>query len=198
MRERLLPLRQRHGASAGPDGGVAPLPARPADRRLGGRRSCSCSASRALLRLFGGERRRRPSSARARRPRDGGGRSQSCSARELGPERVIPVDVRTTIASSAATSSPMPSTVTSRRTRDLCRGGAHGGGPVETVQAPIEAQPIPDGPALIGFTVAAAALLDACGPGDLRDADLPRAGRRADRRRALHPGRPGPEAPASP
>ena len=39
------------------------------------------------------------------------------------------------------------------------------GGPLEIVQAPIEAQQIPDAPALIGFTVPAAALLDAWGPG---------------------------------
>jgi hypothetical protein len=41
-----------------------------------------------------------------------------------------------------------------------------GGGPVETVQEPVEAQPIPDAPALVGFTVPAANLLDAWGPGE--------------------------------
>lgn len=40
-----------------------------------------------------------------------------------------------------------------------------GGGPQETVQAPVEAQTIPDGPGPIGFTVAADILLDVFGAG---------------------------------
>jgi hypothetical protein len=39
------------------------------------------------------------------------------------------------------------------------------GGTLETVQEPVEAQQIPGGPALIGFTVPTANLLDAWGPG---------------------------------
>ncbi len=39
------------------------------------------------------------------------------------------------------------------------------GGPIEQVQAPVDPQPLPDGPSLIGFTVPAAVLLDAWGPG---------------------------------
>jgi len=39
------------------------------------------------------------------------------------------------------------------------------GGPAEVVQEAVESQAIPDGPALIGFTVPAANLIDAWGPG---------------------------------
>jgi hypothetical protein len=39
------------------------------------------------------------------------------------------------------------------------------GGPAEQVQAPVDAQPLPNGASLIGFTVPAAVLLDAWGPG---------------------------------
>jgi hypothetical protein len=40
------------------------------------------------------------------------------------------------------------------------------GGVSETVQQPTGAQPLPDGPSLIGYTVAADILLDAFGPGE--------------------------------
>ena len=40
-----------------------------------------------------------------------------------------------------------------------------GGGPQETVQTPVEGQPLPSAPAPIGFTVPADALLDAFGAG---------------------------------
>ena len=40
-----------------------------------------------------------------------------------------------------------------------------GGGPIEVVQAPTDAQPIPGAPARIGFTVPAAVLLDVFGDG---------------------------------
>jgi hypothetical protein len=40
-----------------------------------------------------------------------------------------------------------------------------GGGPIEVVQAPVEAQQVPNGPATIGFSVPASALFDAFGAG---------------------------------
>jgi hypothetical protein len=83
---------------------------------------------------------------------------------ELSPERVIPVDARTTsfdrsdtFAYAVGGGEPAEAVYVEVERTD--------GGPLEIVQAPIEAQAIPDAPALIGFTVPAAALLDAWGAG---------------------------------
>ena len=83
---------------------------------------------------------------------------------ELSAERVVPVGARTTsfergdtFAYAVDGGPPADAAyVEVERTE---------GGPLETVQEPIDAQGIPDAPALIGFTVAAARLLDAWGPG---------------------------------
>src|SRR5262245_27518289 len=83
---------------------------------------------------------------------------------ELTAERVVPVAARATTFDSTATfayavdgGAPAEAVyVEVRRTA---------GGALEIVQEPVEAQPIPGAPALIGFTVPATALLDAWGPG---------------------------------
>jgi hypothetical protein len=83
---------------------------------------------------------------------------------ELSAERVVPVSARTTsfergdTLAYAVGDGPTAEAVYVEVERT-------DGGPLETVQAPIEAQEIPDAPALIGFTVPAANLLDAWGPG---------------------------------
>jgi hypothetical protein len=83
---------------------------------------------------------------------------------ELSAERVVPVTAHTTsfergdtFAYAVSGGQPAEAVYVEVERTD--------GGPLETVQAPIEAQPIPDAPALIGFTVPAAVLLDAWGPG---------------------------------
>ena len=82
---------------------------------------------------------------------------------ELSAERVIPVGARTTSFERGDTfayavgGEPADAVYVEVERAD--------GGPLEVVQAPIEAQAIPDAPALIGFTVPAAALLDAWGVG---------------------------------
>jgi len=83
---------------------------------------------------------------------------------ELSAERVIPVGARTssfergdTFAYAVDGGQPAEAVYVEVERAE--------GGPLEVVQAPIEAQAIPDGPALIGFTVPAAALLDAWGVG---------------------------------
>ena len=83
---------------------------------------------------------------------------------ELTAERVVPVEARTnsfepetTFAYAVDGGEPAEAIyVEVERTA---------GGPLETVQEPVEAQAIPDAPALIGFTVPAANLLTAWGPG---------------------------------
>ena len=83
---------------------------------------------------------------------------------ELSAERVIPVGARTTSFERGDTfayavgGEPADAVYVEVERAD--------GGPLEVVQAPIEAQAIPDAPALIGFTVPAAALLDAWGAGE--------------------------------
>ena len=91
-------------------------------------------------------------------------RSRSCSARSSAPSASIPVGARTTsfergdtFAYAVGGGQPAEAVYVEVERTD--------GGPLEIVQAPIEAQAIPDAPALIGFTVPAAALLDAWGAG---------------------------------
>ena len=112
---------------------------------------------------------------------------------ELSAERVVPVGARTTsfergdlFAYAVDGGQPAEAVYVEVERTD--------GGPLETVQEPIEAQPIPDAPALIGFTVESAILLDAWGPGAylMRIYLEPR--RRADRRGAVRP-RGGPAEP---
>ena len=83
---------------------------------------------------------------------------------ELSRERVIPVDARTT---SFDRSDTFAYAVGGGEQAEAVYVEVErtDGGPLEIVQAPIEAQAIPDAPALIGFTVPAAALLDAWGAG---------------------------------
>ena len=83
---------------------------------------------------------------------------------ELTAERVIPVEARTTSFGPETTfayavdgGEPATAVYVEVERTD--------GGPLETVQEPVEAQEFPDGPALIGFTVPAANLLTAWGPG---------------------------------
>jgi hypothetical protein len=83
---------------------------------------------------------------------------------ELTRERVVPVGARTTTFERGMTfaygvegGAPADAIYVEVRRTD--------GGPSETVQEPVEAQPIPGAPALIGFSVPAANLLDAWGPG---------------------------------
>jgi hypothetical protein len=83
---------------------------------------------------------------------------------ELTAERVIPVDARMTTFERATTfayavdgGAPAEAVYIEVERTD--------GGPIETVQEPVDAQLIPDAPALIGFTVPTANLLDAWGPG---------------------------------
>lgn len=83
---------------------------------------------------------------------------------ELTAERVVPVESRTTsferemtFAYAVDGGEPADAIYVEVQRTD--------GGPIETVQEPLEAQAIPDAPALIGFTVPAANLLDAWGPG---------------------------------
>lgn len=83
---------------------------------------------------------------------------------ELTAERVVPVEARTTRFSPETTfayavdgGEPANAIYVEVERTD--------GGPLETVQEPVEAQQIPDAPALIGFTVPTANLLDAWGPG---------------------------------
>jgi len=83
---------------------------------------------------------------------------------ELSAERVVPVGARTTSFERADT---FAYAVVGGESADAVYVEVErtDGGPLETVQAPVEAQEIPDAPALIGFTVPAANLLDAWGPG---------------------------------
>ncbi len=83
---------------------------------------------------------------------------------ELTAERVIPVEARTTSFAPETTfayavdgGEPAEAVYVEVERTD--------GGPLETVQEPVEAQQIPGAPALIGFTVPTANLLDAWGPG---------------------------------
>ncbi len=83
---------------------------------------------------------------------------------ELTAERVVPVASRTTTFDRGSTfayavdgGEPADAAYVEVERTD--------GGPLEVVQAPIEAQAIPGAPALIGFTVPAANLLDAWGAG---------------------------------
>jgi len=83
---------------------------------------------------------------------------------ELSTERVVPVGARATSFERADTfayavvgGEPAEEVYVEVERTD--------GGPLETVQSPVEAQRIPDAPALIGFTVPAGNLLDAWGPG---------------------------------
>jgi hypothetical protein len=83
---------------------------------------------------------------------------------ELTAERVIPVEARTTSFAPETTfayavdgGEPAEAIYVEVERTD--------GGPLETVQEPVEAQQIPEAPALIGFTVPTANLLAAWGPG---------------------------------
>jgi hypothetical protein len=83
---------------------------------------------------------------------------------ELTPERVVPVEARTTSFGPETTfayavdgGEPAAAVYVEVERTD--------GGPLETVQEPVDAQPILDAPALIGFTVPTANLLLAWGPG---------------------------------
>ncbi len=83
---------------------------------------------------------------------------------DLTEERVIPVEARTTSFSPEMTfayavdgGEPAEAIYVEVERTD--------GGPLETVQEPVEAQLIPDAPALMGFTVPTADLLTAWGPG---------------------------------
>jgi hypothetical protein len=83
---------------------------------------------------------------------------------ELSEERVIPVAARTTSFGPETTfayavdgGEPAAAVYVEVERTD--------GGPLETVQEPVDAQPITGGPALIGFTVPTVDLLTAWGPG---------------------------------
>ncbi len=83
---------------------------------------------------------------------------------ELTAERVVPVEARTTsferemtFAYAVDGGEPAETIYVEVERTD--------GGTLETVQEPIDAQPIPEAPALIGFTVPSTNLLDAWGPG---------------------------------
>jgi hypothetical protein len=83
---------------------------------------------------------------------------------ELTAERVVPVEARrtsfergTTFAYAVDGGQPAGEVYVEVERTD--------GGPLETVQEPVEAQAIPDAPALIGFSVPTANLLDAWGSG---------------------------------
>jgi hypothetical protein len=84
---------------------------------------------------------------------------------ELTEERVVPVRARTTAFERGMT---LAYAVDGGEPAEVAYVAVErtGGGAVETVQEPVEAQEIPDAPALIGFTVPAANLLDAWGPGE--------------------------------
>ena len=95
---------------------------------------------------------------------DGGATLAIVFGTELSAERVVPVGARTTsfergdlFAYAVDGGQPAEAVYVEVERTD--------GGPLETVQEPIEAQQIPDAPALIGFTVESAVLLDAWGPG---------------------------------
>jgi hypothetical protein len=82
----------------------------------------------------------------------------------LTPERLVPVEARAasftrgdTFAYAVPDAEPAVEVFVEVRRVD--------GGPTALVQEAVEAQAIPDGPALIGFTVPADVLLDAWGPG---------------------------------
>lgn len=82
----------------------------------------------------------------------------------LTPERLVPVEARAasfgrddTFAYAVPDASPAERIYVEVRRID--------GGPTDVVQEPIEAQMIPEAPALIGFSVPAGDLLDAWGPG---------------------------------
>jgi hypothetical protein len=82
----------------------------------------------------------------------------------LTPERLVPVEARAasftrgdTFAYAVPEADPAAAIYVEVRRVD--------GGPVALVQEPVEEQAIPDGPALIGFTVPAENLLDAWGAG---------------------------------
>jgi hypothetical protein len=83
---------------------------------------------------------------------------------ELTDERVVPVGARTTtfergMTFAYAVEGGEPAEVVYVEVERTA------GGPLEVVQEPIDPQEIPGAPALIGFTVPAANLLDAWGPG---------------------------------
>lgn len=82
----------------------------------------------------------------------------------LTAERVVPVEARTTTFERGTTfaygvdgTEPVEAIYVEVERTD--------GGPLGTVQEPIEAQPLEGGPALIGFSVPTANLLDAWGEG---------------------------------
>ena len=80
-------------------------------------------------------------------------------------ERVVPVRARTTsfergMTFAYAVDGGEPAEAIYVAVRRI------GGGTLETVQEPVDAQAIPGAPALIGFTVPAADLVDAWGPGE--------------------------------
>jgi hypothetical protein len=83
---------------------------------------------------------------------------------ELTAERVVPVEARTTTFEPDTTfayavdgGEPAEVVYVEVERTD--------GGPLETVQEPVEGQAIPDAPALIGFSVPTVNLLNAWGPG---------------------------------
>jgi hypothetical protein len=84
---------------------------------------------------------------------------------ELSAERLVPVGAQTTTFERGTTfayavdgGEPADAVYVEVRRTD--------GGALEMVQEPVEAQGIPDAPALIGFTVPASDLLNAWGPGE--------------------------------
>ena len=82
----------------------------------------------------------------------------------LTPERQVPLDSRATSFSRGDTFAYAVEEAAPAR-QVYVEVGRTDGGAVETVQEPIEAQRIPDAPGPIAFSVPAAALLDAWGPG---------------------------------
>jgi hypothetical protein len=161
MRERILPKRPRPMARRPGDAGRLPLS--PRARQIAGWLAALLLVLgiAGAVRFFGesGEE-----AVVAPSPTTGG-LLPIVFGTELTAERVVPVQVRTTsfergMTFAYAVDGGEPATaayVEVERT---------GGGTVETVQEPVEAQQIPEGPALIGFTVPAANLLDAWGPGE--------------------------------
>jgi hypothetical protein len=162
MRQRFGSLRQR--SMARPRGRGATPDLSPRARRIGGWLAAIfvILLIAAAVRLFGGNA---DGTAIGPSPSDGGASPLPISfGTELGEDRVVPSSVATSrfvrddrFAYSVADADEASTVyVAVRRTS---------GGPLEEVQAAIEGQAIPDGPGPIGFSVPAANLFDAFGPG---------------------------------
>jgi hypothetical protein len=162
MRQRFDSLRQR--SMARPRGRGARIDLSPRARLIGGWLAAVLLILliAAAVRLFGGN-----ADGTAVDPTPGGSASSPLPiafGTELDVDRVVASASRTErfvpedlFAYSVADAEPASRVyVEVRRTA---------GGPIEQVQAAVDAQAVPGGPATIGFTVPAANLFDAFGPG---------------------------------